>query len=84
MVKTKEYSPERGYYTINDSFKSYASIDNFANDYVKILKNMGAFNGTPNQYLANLKKHRYFTARLEDYQKMFNSRLRTVNSLLSS
>ena len=47
MVKTKEYSPERGYYTINDSFKSYASIDDFANDYVKILKNMGAFNGTP-------------------------------------
>ena len=84
MVKTKEYSPERGYYTINDSFKSYASIDDFANDYVKILKNMGAFNGTPDQYLANLKKHRYFTARLEDYQKMFNSRLRTVNSLLSS
>lgn len=84
MVKTKEYSPERGYYTINDSFKSYASIDDFANDYVKILKNIGAFNGTPDQYLANLKKHRYFTARLEDYQKMFNSRLRTVNSLLSS
>lgn len=84
MVKTREYSPERGYYTINDSFKSYASIDDFANDYVKILKNMGAFNGTPDQYLANLKKHRYFTARLEDYQKMFNSILRTVNSLLSS
>lgn len=84
MVKTKEYSPERGYYTIKDSFKSYASIDDFANDYVKILKNMGAFNGTPDQYLANLKKRRYFTARLEDYQKIFNSRLRTVNSLLSS
>lgn len=85
MVKTKEYSPERGYYITNDSFKSYASIDDFANDYVKMLKNkFGAFDGTPNQYLANLKKHRYFTARLEDYQKIFNSRLRTVNSLLNS
>lgn len=84
MVKTKEYSPERGYYITNDSFKSYASIDDFANDFVKMLKNrFRAFDGTPNQYLANLKKHRYFTARLEDYQKIFNSRLRTVNSLLS-
>lgn len=84
-VKTKEWSPERGYYTINDSFKSYASIDDFANDYVRMLKNrFKAFDGTPDQYLFNIRKHRYFTARLEDYQKMFNSRLRTVNSLLSS
>lgn len=84
-VKTKEWSPERGYYTINDSFKSYASIDDFANDYVRMLKNrFKAFDGTPDQYLSNIRKHRYFTARLEDYQKMFNSRLRTVNSLLSS
>lgn len=84
-VKTKEYSPERGYYITNDSFKSYASIDDFANDYVKMLKNkFGAFDGTPDQYLANLKKHRYFTASLQDYQKIFNSRLRTVYNLLSS
>lgn len=84
-VKTKEYSPEKGYYTVNDSFKSYVSIDDFADDYVKMLKNkFGAFNGTPDQYLANIRKHGYFTARLEDYQKIFNSRLRTVNSLLNT
>lgn len=83
-VKTKEWSPERGYYTINDSFRSFKSIQEFADAYVKMLKNkFKAFEGTPDKYLANIRRHGYFTARLQDYKNIFDSRLKIINSLLS-
>lgn len=82
-VKTKEWSPSKGYYTIEDTFKSYPSIQAFADDYVKKLKNkFKAFDGTPAEYLSNIRKHGYFTASLSDYQKMFDSRLNKINTLL--
>lgn len=85
VVSTKEWSPSRGYYTIKDTFKSYPSIQAFADDYVKKLKNkFKAFDGTPAEYLSNIRKHGYFTASLSDYQRMFNGRLNNINNLLNS
>lgn len=85
VVGTKEWSPQRGYYTIKDSFKSYPSIAAFADDFVKRLKNkFRAFDGTPQQYVSNIRKHGYFTDSLSHYQGMMNSRLKIVNNLLNS
>lgn len=85
VVGTKEWSPQRGYYTVKDSFKSYPSIAAFADDFVKRLKNkFRAFDGTPQQYVSNIRKHGYFTDSLSHYQGMMNSRLNTVNRLLNS
>ena len=85
LVKTKEWSPEKGYYTIKDSFKSYPSIDAFADDYVKRLKNrFKAFEGTPEDFSKNIRSRGYFTAKLEDYQRMMDSRLDNVIQLLQS
>lgn len=82
-VYTKEWSPEKGYHTIKDSFKSYASIEDFADDYVKKLKTkFKAFDSTPTEYLANIKKQGYFTDTLEHYSDMMSSRLKTVYQLL--
>lgn len=84
-VKTKEWSPTKGYYYITDSFKSYPSIQAFADDYVRMLKNkFKAFDGTPNDYLKNIRRHGYFTANLSDYQKLFNGRLNNINKLLNN
>lgn len=85
LVTTKEWSPSRGYYTIKSSFKSYPSIQDFADDYVKKLKNkFNAFNGTPSDYLRNIRNKGYFTASLSDYSRSFNSILKTINTLLNS
>lgn len=85
VVGTKEWSPQRGYYTVKDSFKSYPSIAAFADDFVKRLKNkFRAFDGTPQQYVSNIRKHGYFTDSLSHYQGMMNSRLNTINRLLNS
>lgn len=85
VVGTKEWSPQRGYYTIKDSFKSYPSIAAFADDFVKKLKNkFRAFDGTPQQYVSNIRKHGYFTDSLSHYQNMMNSRLQSINNLLNS
>ena len=85
LVETKEWDPKRGYYTIKDSFKSYPSIEAFADDYVKRLKNrFKAFDGTPEDFSKNIRSRGYFTAKLEDYQRMMNSRLNNVIKLLQS
>lgn len=85
VVGTKEWSPQRGYYTVKGSFKSYPSIAAFADDFVKRLKNkFRAFDGTPQQYVSNIRKHGYFTDSLSHYQGMMNSRLKVVNNLLNS
>lgn len=84
LVSTQEWSPNKGYYNIKDSFKSYPSITAFADDFVKRLKNQfKAFNGTPQQYVSNIRKYGYFTDSLSHYQGMMNSRLNTVNRLLN-
>lgn len=85
VVSTNEWSPSRGYYPIKDTFKSYPSIQAFADDYVKKLKNtFKAFEGTPNDYLRNIKKRGYFTAPLSDYQRLLNGRLASINKLLKN
>lgn len=85
VVNTKEWSPSKGYYTIKDTFKSYPSVQAFADDYVKKLKNkFKAFEGTPQDYLKNIRKHGYFTASLSDYQRMLSGRLDNVNKLLNN
>lgn len=83
IVNTKEWSPQKGYYTIKSSFKSYSTIQDFANDYVQKLKNrFNAFQGTPSEYLKNIRSKGYFTANLNDYSKSFNSILKDVNIIL--
>ena len=84
-VNTKEYDPEIGeYYTIQDEFKKYDSIEDFADDFVKRLKNkFNAFNGSPEEYVQNIKNKGYFTAPLYDYQKLIDSTLQEVNKYLS-
>lgn len=85
IVNTKEWSPSKGYYTIKSSFKSYPSIKDFADDYVKKLKNrFNAFQGTPSEYLKNIRNKGYFTANLNDYSKSFNRILKDINVLLNS
>lgn len=81
---TKEFIPGKGYVVKQDSFKSYPSIEAFADDFVKKLKNeFNAFNGAPSEYLSNIKSKGYFTAPLSDYSKMFNTCLKTIRSYLS-
>lgn len=85
LVETKEWDKDRGYYTIKDEFKSFSSVDAFADEYVKKLKNkFHAFDGTPEDYLKNIRKHGYFTAPLSDYEEMFKPRLKEVNNILST
>lgn len=83
LVETKEWSPKRGYYTIKDSFKSYNSVEDFAVDFVSKLKTrFKAFSNSPSNYISTIRNHGYFTAKLEDYQNLFNSTLQKVNSYL--
>lgn len=84
-VDTKEYNSETGeYYTIQDEFKKYDSIEDFANDFVKRLKNrFNAFNNSPEEYVQNIKNKGYFTAPLSDYQNLIDSTLQEVNKYLS-
>lgn len=84
-LRTKEWSPQRGYYVTNDSFQSYSSIADFADNYVKKLKyKFNAFNGSTNDYLKNIRQKGYFTAKLSDYQKSLNKTLRDVNKYLNT
>ena len=84
-VNTKEYDPKTGeYYTIQDEFKKYDSIEDFADDFVKRLKNrFNAFNNSPAEYVQNIKNKGYFTAPLSDYQNLIDSTLKEVNEYLS-
>lgn len=84
-VDTKEYNPETGeYYTIQDEFKKYNSMEDFADDFVKRLKNrFNAFNNSPAEYVQNIKNKGYFTAPLSDYQNLIDSTLQEVNKYLS-
>lgn len=83
-VDTKEYNSETGeYYTIQDEFKKYDSIEDFADDFVKRLKNrFKAFNNSPQEYVQNIKSQGYFTAPLSDYQRLIDSTLQEVNKYL--
>ena len=64
-----------------DSFKAYSTVNEFADDYVKKLKDrFKAFDSGPNNFLANLKKNNYFTAPLSQYKASFNKIVQQVNS----
>lgn len=79
-VSTREYSPQRGYYLTHSSFKSFNSVEDFADYFVKRLRDkFKAFSTTPGEYLKNIKKHGYFTAPLNDYSRTFNSILNSIS-----
>lgn len=82
-VKTKEWDSKRGYYSISTSFKRFNSVEEFADEYVKKLKNrFKAFEGSPSQFASNLRKRGYYTAKLEDYQNAMSVLLAKVNKYL--
>lgn len=79
-VSTREYSPQRGYYSTHSSFKSFNSVEDFADYFVKKLRDkFKAFSTTPGEYLKNIRKHGYFTAPLNDYSRTFNSILNSIS-----
>ena len=79
-VSTREYSPQRGYYSTHSSFKSFNSVEDFADYFVKTLRDkFKAFSTTPGEYLKNIRKHGYFTAPLNDYSRTFNSILNSIS-----
>lgn len=79
-VSTREYSPQRGYYLTHSSFKSFNSVEDFADYFVKRLRDkFKAFSTTPGEYLKNIRKHGYFTAPLNDYSRTFNSILNSIS-----
>ena len=72
-VFTQEYDPSRGYYSTKDSFRSFDSVEDFADFFVKRLRDkFEAFSTTPEDYLKNIRKNGYFTAPLNDYSKTIN------------
>lgn len=84
-VSTREWDPKRGYYTINSSFKKFNSMEDFADQYVKLLKNrFNAFKGTPQEYLKNIRDKNYFTEPLANYTRMFNGVLNTISKYETS
>lgn len=79
-VSTREYSPQRGYYSTHSSFKSFNSVEDFADYFVKTLRDkFKAFSTTPGEYLKNIRNHGYFTAPLNDYFRTFNSILNSIS-----
>ena len=79
-VSTREYNPQRGYYSTHSSFKSFNSVEDFADYFVKILRDkFKAFSTTPEEYLKNIRNHGYFTAPLNDYSRIFNSILNSIS-----
>lgn len=79
-VSTREYNPQRGYYSTHSSFKSFNSVEDFADYFVKILRDkFKAFSTTPGEYLKNIRKHGYFTAPLNDYSRTFNNILNSIS-----
>lgn len=79
-VSTREYSPQRGYYSTHSSFKSFNSVEDFADYFVKRLRDkFKAFSTTPGEYLKNIRNHGYFTAPLNDYSRTFNSILNSIS-----
>lgn len=79
-VSTREYSPQKGYYSTHSSFKSFNSVEDFADYFVKILRDkFKAFSTTPGEYLKNIRKHGYFTAPLNDYSRTFNSIFNSIS-----
>ena len=79
-VSTREYSPQKGYYSTHSSFKSFNSVEDFADYFVKTLRDkFKAFSTTPGEYLKNIRNHGYFTAPLNDYSRTFNSILNSIS-----
>lgn len=76
-AKTKEYNGE--YYNTDSEFKSYKSIDDFADDYIKLLKNKyDIFNSDPKKFTRVLKDKGYYTAPYSDYTRLFNGVLAMI------
>lgn len=72
MRTTKEYSPSRGYYTIQDKFRNFSSIDEYADYRIKLLSNRryNLFRFNPQDargMLTSMLNSGYGTAPVGDY-----------------
>ena len=63
---TKEYSPERGYYTSNESFRTYGGMEDSAADYLRLMQNPRyakvAAAQTPEEAIAHQSRSGYATS----------------------
>ena len=63
---TKEYSPERGYYTSNESFRTYNGMEDSAADYLRLMQNPRyakvAAAQTPEEAIAHQSRSGYATS----------------------
>ena len=63
---TKEYTPERGYYTSNESFRTYKGMDDSAADYLRLMQNPRyakvAAAETPEEAIAHQGRSGYATS----------------------
>ena len=76
-AKTKEYNGE--YYSTDSEFKSYNTLEDFANDYVRLLRDKyDIFNSDPKKFTRVLKDKGYYTAPYSDYTKLFNGVLTMI------
>ena len=80
LLDTKEFENGR-YKKQKSSFKAYSSINEFADDYVKKLRDtFNAFSVDQKHFIANLKKNGYFTAPLSTYKAQIDNIVRQVNT----
>jgi len=75
---TKEYSPERGYYTSNESFRTYNGMEDSAADYLRLMQNPRyakvAAAQTPEEAIAHQSRSGYATS------PQYGSSLRAIHS----
>jgi flagellum-specific peptidoglycan hydrolase FlgJ len=75
---TKEYSPERGYYTSNESFRTYKGMEDSAADYLRLMQNPRyakvAAAQTPEEAIAHQSRSGYATS------PQYGSSLRAIHS----
>jgi flagellum-specific peptidoglycan hydrolase FlgJ len=75
---TKEYSPERGYYNANESFRTYGNMGDSAADYLRLMQNPRyakvAAAETPEEAIAHQSRSGYATS------PQYGSSLRAIHS----
>lgn len=75
---TKEYSPERGYYSAKESFRTYNGMEDSATDYLRLMQNPRyakvAMAQTPEEAIAAQSRSGYATS------PQYGSSLRSIHS----
>lgn len=76
--RTKEYSPERGYYSANESFRTYNGMEDSATDYLRLMQNPHyakvAMAQTPEEAIAAQSRSGYATS------PQYGSSLRSIHN----